>query len=92
MEIKEAQERYYQVRNSEEVITLKYVNELFKLGVSHIDISNHYIFTKSGKVIRKMFQTLIKKRLDIHSIVMQNCMLDSDKLARVLAPVANSRQ
>lgn len=84
MEFKEVQDEYEKVRKAEELVTLAYLKNLTSRQLVRIDLSNHYFFEKSAKVLLKLIKSHLISKKTIKSVVLQNCMLSAPALTKLL--------
>lgn len=84
MELKEVQDELTKIKITEEIITVEFIKKIFGKHMSTLDISNHFIFDKSAKILVKLLNSYFSSKKDLKSLIIQNCMISSKSLKKIL--------
>jgi hypothetical protein len=84
MELKGVQDELTKIKLTEEILTVEFIKRVFGRHVCVLDLSNHFLFEKSTKMLLKLLKTHIKAKNQVKSLVLQNCMITSGCLLKIL--------
>lgn len=90
MELKSAQQDLNRLKLSEEVRTLEYVRLVFGRHSKLLDISNHFIFEQSSKLLCNLMKHYLRKGNSFKSLVLKNCMLSDTVLKQIFRVLAKT--
>ena len=91
MEFKDIKDEFSALRQAEETETSNRIKFLFSRKFTALDLSNNYLYEKSSKLLLKMLKQAVKPKRRIKSIVLQNCMITSKVLTRILKQLSSNK-
>ena len=90
MELKEIGEELTKIKLTEEIITVEFIKRIFGKHNTVLDLSNHHLFEKSTSLLIKLLKSSFTSQKQIKRLIMQNCMMSSSCLIKIIKLFTNS--
>ena len=91
MEFKGIQDEYTRLQKEEEAATISYLKIYKNHRFKNLDLSNHYIFPKSAKLLYSLIISHFSCRKQLKSLILQNCMITTSILTSLLKILMNNK-